>query len=282
MPKLGYVPEHFSTPIHWAVELGLDVTLVPVIEGTGRLIALLNSGEIDFAIGLTEGFVADVAKGNDTYNVVGTYVNSPLCWAVSTGKDRDVTLDKLNGGKIGVSRIGLGSYIMPFVLAMQHKFSTPYYADFPVLSNFKNLRDAVNGGDADAFMWEHFTLKKYYDSGEIKKIGEIYTPWPSWVVVSRKDADAKPLLSYLAQGIDRFWADTEASVRYIYTHLDYSEADAAAWLKTVEFNKNLGKAQISEKVFECARVLRTAGVLNDPEDIVRQRLAARICAVLVN
>jgi hypothetical protein len=45
---------------------------------------------IDVAIGLTEGFVADLGKANIAneqtgYGLVGTYVESPLCWAIVTG-----------------------------------------------------------------------------------------------------------------------------------------------------------------------------------------------------
>ncbi len=40
--------------------------------------------------------------------MVGTYVETPLCWAISTGAGReDVTgVEDLKGKKIGVSRIG--------------------------------------------------------------------------------------------------------------------------------------------------------------------------------
>ena len=33
-------------------------------------------------------------------------------------------------------------------------------------------------------MWEHFTSKRYYDNGGIKRVGEIYTPWSSWKIVA--------------------------------------------------------------------------------------------------
>ena len=40
--------------------------------------------------------------------MVGTYVETPLCWAISTGAGReDVSgVEDLKGKKIGVSRIG--------------------------------------------------------------------------------------------------------------------------------------------------------------------------------
>jgi drug/metabolite transporter superfamily protein YnfA len=62
---------------------------------------------------LTEGFVADLGKSRAAgetaaYGLVGTYVDSPLRWAISTGKEREDVqdVDGLKGSRVGVSRIG--------------------------------------------------------------------------------------------------------------------------------------------------------------------------------
>lgn len=301
---VAYIPEHFSTPLFFTRDQGfyaernLEVEFVPVVEGSGRLINLLNEGAIDIAVGLTEAFVADVAKGNDKYSVVGTYVESPLCWAISTGKDRDFnSASDLAGKKIGVSRIGSGSYIMSFVLGMQQKFAVPYFSGFPILHNFQNLRDAVNQKytnengqieDADAFMWEHFTSKKYYDSGEIKRIGEIYTPWPSWVVtvnqkvLDARKADIQGFLAAVKKGIAYFLQNPEAAVEHILTHLNYSAEDAREWLKTVQFNEQIGLKEIEwdRVVKNTASVLKVAGVLTDSDEKIESSLKAQITSVL--
>lgn len=49
------------------------------------------------------------AAGHDAgYGLVGTYVESPLCWAISTGSGRDdvQSVEDLKAKKVGVSRIG--------------------------------------------------------------------------------------------------------------------------------------------------------------------------------
>lgn len=306
MAKLtvAYIPEHFSTPLFFARDQGfyaernLEVEFVPVVEGSGRLINLLNEGSIDIAVGLIEAFIADIAKGNEKYSVIGTYVESPLCWAISTGKDRDISgAQDLAGKKIGVSRIGSGSYVMSFVLGLQQKFPSPYFSDFPILHNFQNLRDAVNQKyadengrkvDADAFMWEHFTSKKYYDSGEIKRIGEIYTPWPSWVVsvnktvLDTRKSDIQGFLAAVNKGIAYFLQNPEAAVEHILTHLNYSAEDAREWLKTVKFNEQIGQREIEwdRVVKNTASVLKIAGVLTDSDGQIESRLNARITSVL--
>lgn len=294
--RVAYVPEHFSTPLFFAEQeqyyasAGLKIEFTPVIEGTGRLIKLLNENTVDIAIGLTEAFIADVAKGNDVYSVVGSYVKSPLCWAISTGINRtDITLaEDLQGKRIGVSRIGSGSYIMSFVLGLDRKFDAPFFSEHPAVSNFKNLRDSVNlkeGVDPlDAFMWEHFTSKKYYDNKEIKRVGEIYTPWPSWVITARRELladhreEISAFLKAVNKGIQHFKENPKKATEYIAANLDYSEADATLWLATVKFNEQLGDAEIDwEKVVEnTARVLKTAGVLTDSDAEIRSRLEAGV------
>lgn len=73
------------------------------------MITSLQSKEIDVAIGLTEGFIACLAnKGSAAgFKLVGTYVETPLCWAISTGVERDLSSIKdLRGKNMGCSRIG--------------------------------------------------------------------------------------------------------------------------------------------------------------------------------
>jgi len=84
--RIGFVPEHFSTPIHFAKKhFGLDAELIPFPSGTGHMITAIRGGEIDIGIGLTEGWVAGLGKtqqageGDGRYTLVGTYVETPLC-----------------------------------------------------------------------------------------------------------------------------------------------------------------------------------------------------------
>lgn len=240
---VGYVPEHFATPLFLAqqqgyfAKRGVEVEFVPFPSGSGHLIQSLGDSSIDVAVGLTEAFVRSIATGNDKLRVVGSYVQSQLRWAVSTGPRRDVTLARLEGAKIGVSRMGSGSDVMSRVLSDRQGWTRPF--EYVVLDNFKNLRAAVNDGRADAFMWEYFTSKRYYDNGEIKHIGDIYTPWPSWVVsatpVTAAKSELRQFLEAVNAGIAYFNAHVDEAVEYIVSNFDYCAADARAWLATVSF-----------------------------------------------
>lgn len=167
-----------------------------------------------------------------------------------------------------------GSYVMGFVLADTYNWlvsssstpSSPTSAPFDIipLQTFANLRQAVNDRTADFFMWEHFTSKRYYDNGEIKRIGEIYTPWPSWHIVARPpiigDERLEEMLEKVNLGINYFAEHQDEAVQYISTELDYSAEDAREWLKTVRFVEDVRGVRASV-VLETVTVLKKAGVL---------------------
>lgn len=178
MVNLTIGTEHFSTPLYFAQKyFNLDATLIPFPSGTGHMVTSLQASEIDVGIGLTEGWVNGLARLKDSANfkIIGSYVKTPLCWAISTGAKRDdVSVESLASGKIGISRIGSGSYVMSFVLADQNgwlKGKDPGEVPFEFVEEqtFERLRKSVNDGTTDAFMWEHFTSKRYWDNGEIKR-----------------------------------------------------------------------------------------------------------------
>lgn len=82
--RIGYVPEHFSTPIYFAAKyFNLDAELIAFPSGTGHMVAALRGDEIDIGIGLTEGWIAGLGKqdapGDGGYRLIGTYVETPLC-----------------------------------------------------------------------------------------------------------------------------------------------------------------------------------------------------------
>ena len=176
---------------------------------------------------------------------------------------------------------------MGYVLADQNGWLSPSSDSNPFtvipLQTFDKLRAAVNDGTADFFMWEHFTSKRYYDNGEIKKIGEIYTPWSSWKIVASTDLKEddkrlEDLFLKLDSGIEYFNAHYDEAVKYISTELDYSEGDAREWLKTVRFSTRTNGVDVAviEKTVD---VLKKAGVLGEkgmkPHDMIASQKGAQ-------
>ena len=281
--RIGFVPEHFSTPLAFAQQrFNLPGDLTPEPLGTGALTSRLKASSsdenaLDVAVGLTEGFVADLgkieAKGEDvTYGIVGTYVESPLCWAISTGAKRDdlKSVTDLKNKRVGVSRIGSGSYVMSYVLADQQGWLEQGKDPFGIVvaGNFEALRASVNlapeeeGKESEFFMWEHFTTKKYWDDGEIKRIGEIYTPWASWMVTARHSVKEQipGLMESINKGVKHFKQNPEEAVKHITSTMHYSEDDARQWMKTVKFPDDVSGVNRAT-VDNTIDILRTAGVL---------------------
>jgi ABC-type nitrate/sulfonate/bicarbonate transport system substrate-binding protein len=283
--RIAFVPEHFSTPLAFASKhFSLPGDLVPEPLGTGALASRLKAHaeekQIDVAVGLTEAFVADLGKtkaaGYESgYSLVGTYVQSPLCWAISTGAERSDVKDVegLRGKTVGVSRMGSGSFVMSQVLADQKEWLTPGQQPFKpeVIGDFKALREAVRGvgqKKADFFMWEHFTTKHYWDNAELKRLGEIYTPWPSWVVAARDSIpreQIEELLASITKGVEYYKEHEEEAVEYITSTMHYSKEDAKEWMKTVQFSDEVKGVETS-MVEKTASLLVKAGVLKDGDE----------------
>ncbi|KAI8970686.1 hypothetical protein BDB01DRAFT_814735 [Pilobolus umbonatus] len=277
--RIGYVPEHFSTPLYMARDNGyfrdaqVEVELVCCPGGTGEMTSKLQDKSLDIAIALTEGLVAGISKGQDWYKIVGTYVDAPLCWALSAGKmSKHNNISTLHKTTVGISRYGSGSHIMAYVLAEQQgwlkKDDHPF--KFEVLHNFKALRDAVNEGTSDYFMWETFTSKPYHDSGEIKRIGDITPPWPAFLfaahtdLLKRNKEGVKKVLDAIQRATELFIKEKDgASVERVMRILEYPEEDVRRWFKTVHYPDN--HTQVSrEALATTLSILRQADVIQEP------------------
>ena len=172
--RIGGVPEHFNYPWKIAKSLDNNNTFVFVEQklGTGEMINNLKNKNLDIIIALTEGIITDIINGSNI-KCIGTYVETPLCWAISTSKNSKInSIDELKDKKFGISRFQSGSHLMTYVLANQRGWNINDIS-FEVKGNFKNLRDSLNDNTTDAFMWETFTTKPFHDSQEIKRLGDV-------------------------------------------------------------------------------------------------------------
>ena len=58
---------------------------------------------------------------------------------------------------------------------------------FKVVGDLEGGIEALSNGDADYFMWEHFTTKPLVDSKIFRRIGDCPTPWPCFVIAIREE-----------------------------------------------------------------------------------------------
>ncbi|KAJ7761903.1 periplasmic binding protein-like II [Mycena maculata] len=272
--RVGYVREHFSTPLLQFQDADQDktFTLVECPSGTGQLISRLTKDEIDVAIALTDPLISGIANGSTAYKLCGSYVSTPLNWAVITGKDTKFqNISDLKRTPIGISRLGSGSQTMAYVMALQQGWPTEDLK-FQINNDIRGLIDSVNDGSTSAFMWEWFTTKPFVDAGEARFIGSVPTPWPSWLIAAHPSPDrAAPdaLRSFIAglsgyvRAFDSAANRAGPNLEVIKAKFGYPAEDIEAWLKTVAYPQDC-LAIPSKVITDTLDVLEKAGVVKAP------------------
>ena len=271
---VGGVPEHFNIPWYRAAErevfasedLTYQWTSYP--GGTGAMLAALDSGELDMAVLLTEGVVAHIAAGGDAA-ILGTYVDSPLVWGVHVHDDSPfTTVDDLQGRTFGISRPRSGSHLMSFVLARQQGWSPTEDIKLAMVRNLEGAREALAAGEAEAFLWEKYTTKPLVDAGEWRRVGECKTPWPPFVMASRRGfaqkrrAHIKLVVDRVKSLVDEVAADEEATVADIHARFGQRREDVREWLAQTHW-----ACQLSVDLDELQGVidiLGEVGVIDEP------------------
>jgi len=276
------VPEHFN--YSWRIgqdkgffeKYGVKVEFVLAPGGTGAMIAALKKGEVDMIVALTEGLVSDIAKGSDL-RLVGTYVKSKLCWAVTTGMNSDIeSVADLKDGTFAVSRYTSGSHLMSFLLAKQQKWDPQKDIKFKVTGGIGNLLKSVNDGVTDAFLWETFTTKPYHDSKVARRIGEITTPWPCFMmacrepVIEQKGEAIQAVLKGINEACAYFSAENTTMPDIIAKEYKLKPEDAQQWYNGVQV---VGEPAVPKTAINQAiEVLKEVKVLDstnvDPKDMV--------------
>lgn len=244
--KVGGVPEHFNYP--WYITLknkeytkkGINLRWQDFPGGTGAMCSALREGAIDIAIVLTEGIIKDIIEGNPS-KIIQTYVKSPLIWGIHVGaKSKYQSIDDLQHATVAISRFGSGSHLMAIVNAVNKGWDVNQLK-FKVVKNLQGGIDALSKGDADYFMWEHFTTKPLVDSGIFKRLGDCLTPWPCFVVAVRNEVlEQNPkAIKTVLEIINRCTADFKSienidktlAIRY-----EQQTKDIREWLSLTEWN----------------------------------------------
>ncbi|MGD1841670.1 MAG: substrate-binding domain-containing protein [Thermonemataceae bacterium] len=190
--KIGGVPEHFNLPWRLAIEQGLfasqeiALTWQDFPGGTGAMTKALRAQEIDLAVVLTEGIVADIIRGNAA-KILKVYVKSPLTWGIYAHHTSSIQqLSQISHSRYAISRFGSGSHLMAYVHALQQGWP-PEQLTFVPLKDLQQMREGLAAGEADVFLWEKVTTQPYVANGELRLIGECITPWPCFLLVVRTE-----------------------------------------------------------------------------------------------
>jgi len=183
------VPEHFNFPWHMAIEegaftqRGIDLNWTDIPEGTGKMCQMLENNETDLAIILTEGIVKSITEGNPS-RIIQEYIATPLQWGIHVGAKSGYTqIEDLEGKKAAISRFGSGSHLMAYVNAQKEGWDINNL-QFEVVNHIDGAVATLINGEADYFMWEHFTTKPLVDNGTFRRLADCPTPWPCFVIAA--------------------------------------------------------------------------------------------------
>jgi hypothetical protein len=191
--RITGVPEHFNYPWKKVISRqpflseGIRLEWIDESRGSGQMNQALRAGETEIALVLTESFLKDFEVGNPS-KMIGFHVNSPLIWGIHiSGTSQVNSLQDLSTHNFLVSRMGSGSHLMAFVLAQREQWN-PESLAFKIINNLSGALDVMNPDHPELFLWEKFTTKPWVDSGEMKRIGEVPSPWPCFVIAVTNDA----------------------------------------------------------------------------------------------
>ena len=246
--QVGGVPEHFNLPWKKAIEenrfekQGISISWQDYHGGTGAMTKALRSGDLDIAILLTEGIIADIHRGNPS-KIIQFYVKSPLRWGIHVGaKSKFTSVNDLENSRAAISRFGSGSHLMAYVNADNYKWDLAKQK-FEVVKNLDGGRAYLADGKADYFLWEKFTTKPFVDNGEFRIIGECPTPWPSFVVAVREElllthnAEIEQILKIVNESCSQV-KRSDNTVNEIAERYQLKEEDVAVWFNETEWAYN--------------------------------------------
>ncbi len=263
--KIIGVPEHFNFPWHLAIEegafeeRGIDLQWSDIPEGTGKMCQMLQDGETDLAIILTEGIVKSIVEGNPV-KIVQKYIESPLLWGIHVGaKSKYTQIKDLENTKVAISRYGSGSHLMAYVNAKNNDWDTNALG-FEVINNLDGAVTALTNGSADYFMWEHFTTKPLVDNGTFRRLGDCPTPWPCFVIAATDNfiTTQKGTLAHILEVINLYTEEFK-SIPSIDRNLSnaYQQKleDIKEWLSITEWSQSQMDGKTLSGVQEQLKVL---------------------------
>ncbi|ALU74812.1 substrate-binding domain-containing protein [Tenacibaculum finnmarkense] len=244
--KIGGVPEHFNYP--WYVALknkeftkqNINLRWQDFPGGTGAMCKALRAGDVDIAIVLTEGIIKDISNGNPS-KITQTFVKSPLIWGIHVAANSGFKkIEDLENATVAISRFGSGSHLMAIVNAHNNGWDIDQLK-FKVVGSLQGGIDALTNGDADYFMWEHFTTKPLVDNATFRRLGDCPTPWPCFVIAVRNEVlennfeEVKKVLAIINQYTGNF-KDTPDIDKILAHRYEQQLDDIQKWLSITQWN----------------------------------------------
>ncbi len=273
--RLGGVPEHFNLPIHLAKDnnefanRGVDLHWTTFKGGTGQMTKALRDGEVDACVLLTEGIIKDIIAGNEA-KIISVYVNTPLIWGIHTGARNELRHHaEVYDKRIGISRFGSGSHLMPIVDATTQERVIDN-SQFQIIKNLEGALTSLENLETDVFYWEKYTTKPFVDAGQLRRVGQFLSPWPCFVIAARNEILEKSpeaiirMLRTIHDATDQFMQLPNA-IDLVSKQFGQKPKDVERWYHATEWAIH---GWVSEKMIQSVLFnLRTANIIAEDADI---------------
>ncbi|QCW99979.1 ABC transporter substrate-binding protein [Aggregatimonas sangjinii] len=272
------VPEHFNLPWHLAIEegafeeKGINLQWTDIPEGTGRMCQMLQDNATDVAIILTEGLIKSITAGNPS-KIVQEFIGTPLQWGIHVASNSDYkALKELKDTKAAISRFGSGSHLMAYVNAQNQSWDTGSL-QFEIVHHLDGAIEALTKGQADYFMWEHFTTKPLVDNGTFRRLGDCPTPWPCFVIAATEKfiAEENNVLQHLLEIINLYTGEfkTIPSIdRTLANRYRQQLTDIQEWLSMTRWSQSQIASKTVREIQETLMKLDLIDTLLGPDAIL--------------
>lgn len=267
--RITGVPEHFNYPFvllekeQPLTDKGIKIEWIEESRGSGQMNLALRNGETDLAILLTESFLKDFEAGNPS-KMIGYHVETPLNWGIHVRSGSKVnSLSDLKRKHFLVSRMGSGSHLMALVLAKREGWKTEELT-FEIVNNMDGAKSAMEGGNEGLFLWEKYTTAPMVKNGTMKRIGEVPSPWPCFVIVASDKAleefgDLIFELRNRLYEISQAFTDNPIKSKTLATFYQLDQNDVEKWLTQTSWK---AQADVSRKELEKAiKTMKDLGIL---------------------
>lgn len=269
--RITGVPEHFNFPWKKVVATqpfekeGITLQWKDESRGSGQMNNDLREDKTDLAIVLTESFLKDFEAGNPS-KMVGFHVTSPLIWGIHiSGKSSINSLNEIIDPTFIISRAGSGSQLMSYVLAKKEGWNAEKL-EFKIVNNLPGALEVMHAGKPEMFLWEKYTTKPWVDSNQMKRIGEVPSPWPCFAIIATNKALAEfeeliiRLRDLVYQESINLQTSTTA-IEDISEKYELRGADVKAWFAQTSWavKPEISKSQIEKSM----SIMKELGIISD-------------------
>lgn len=279
--KIGGVPEHFNYPWRLAIEdhafdsLQVALHWSDMNGGTGQMIKGLETGSLDIAVLLSEGITRAIIQGLKA-KIVDVYVESPLTWGVHVPMNCEYNSPAdFKTPTFAISRYGSGSHLMAFELGKKYQLD-PKQFKFNIIGDVYGGIWALENHEADMFLWEKYTTSPFVQKGSCKRIGQVQTPWPCFVLACRTEIfeNEPKLIKQIAHIVKSYTQSVKSdpnaneAIAWRY-HL--KKEDVSHWLKETQWNE--GEINLAEALSNTVAFLSNAElILPEQEEKWQEKL----------